>query len=196
MKANKGFTLAEMLIALVLVGVIAALVIPKLLLSTGAKAATSKVQAAASSIEQLVLNPDPNNAADWSTYLKTSLNGAKSLTVPASETATGGCAGGTSPNANVSNYIVLKDGTIIAYGTGSAVATQATVPFMGTGVVDVCIDPAPAASSQGYTGRITITNGTPVVAWNTAFTTSSLIGAGGVAFTTAGKAVNTLAKTL
>ena len=180
MKANKGFTLAEMLIALVLVGVIASMVVPKLLLSTGDKQLVSKLQTTAASIEQLISLRDPNSTANWVNYLAAGLNGKVTAAGSALTIANSGCAAGNAV-ADKSTYVTLKDGTVVAIGTSAALAAaagdavQGELTATGSGNIAICIDPAPAANSARYFGMASITNGAGKVDWGSSglVTTSS-----------------------
>lgn len=172
MKTTNGFTLAEMLIALVLVGIIAAMVIPQLLFSIQGKIARSKVQSTVAAVENSIQALSMNgalgsgvNAQSWSAALILPNDGAlngRDVTQSAY-----GCGQSkifvASPvyGSNAKAIDLKSDTEVVIYSpiTGSSSASTVTVNGPEDGSVNICIDPYPSSTDihPVYVGAAKIT---------------------------------------
>lgn len=132
---TKGFTLAEMLIALALIGVIAAMMIPKVLSSTGNKQDVAKMKTLVSTIERAYYeasnDPDYPRAQTETlgVYLQDKMNSSASSIAGSVASTNSGCNLGA---ANTTWY-QFADGTIVVF-------TGATAVNAGAGNTTVCVD--------------------------------------------------------
>lgn len=151
MKAQQGFTLAELLIALALLGVIAAFTIPKVLNAASNNEAIAKSREAVSVLESTFNNiklesridPTQDLYGNISRYI----NSVKQST--GSVTATTGTVGplstvATHPCAGFTGWVQLANGTVISglYATPATAANRLTssVPATATNNYMICID--------------------------------------------------------
>ncbi|MEB3244430.1 MAG: prepilin-type N-terminal cleavage/methylation domain-containing protein [Vampirovibrionales bacterium] len=157
-KAAKGFTLAEILIALGLLGVIAAFTIPKVLQSTGTSRASAVAKETASIISGAFSAYSLNNtiatADTLATYMNANANFVKTV-ADGSLTMTNGS--GTAVACNAANpCYVLHSGAIVQYTVANTLGGTAS-----TNGINFAVDPdgtGATAPYQGYlyaNGRVT-----------------------------------------
>jgi prepilin-type N-terminal cleavage/methylation domain-containing protein len=134
---SQGFTLAEMLIALALIGIIAAMLIPKILQSSSQKTDIAKARNLMSLVErayyETAQDPEgPNQTVDLRTFIQGRINGQAA-------TSDGvGCAAG-SPGFRFSD--------------GTAVYFEGTTAVNAAGATTICFDlKANAASGASALG--------------------------------------------
>ena len=128
-KGQKGFTLAEMLIALALIGIIAAMLIPKLLQSSGQRTDIAKARNLMSLVErsyyEAAQDPEgPSQAQVMFNFIRGRVNGTQTAAgVPA-----GGCPNANNPQGG------------FTFADGTAVTFYAATNVNAAGVVPVCFD--------------------------------------------------------
>ena len=170
----------EVLIAVVIVGIASAMLIPRLMGTTSGGMRNAKVGESVSLIKQLLSNAQTDDNAtgqNWATYMGTQLCNQFGVTVDSLDANCAaqavsrfniidgnGCSGAVT-GGYTDTKMVLKDGAIIRILSNGVVGTKA-------GEIDVCIDPtgdtystAPAATmgratSNGYTAVIDLTQPT------------------------------------
>jgi prepilin-type N-terminal cleavage/methylation domain-containing protein len=148
--SQTGFTLAELLIALALLGVIAAFTIPKVLEATGTQQATAQLKEAASTLESAWYNQKLQNSFSSGNSLATSvipaLNTASSSTAGSAFGANGPmvtlqAAGSHACNATyIDGYAQFANGAIIMFGPDPGLSTYSVIPAGAAGNVPICID--------------------------------------------------------
>lgn len=130
-KAKKGFTLAEMLIALALIGIIAAMLIPKILQSSGQRTDVAKARNLMSLVERAYYesaqDPEgPSQNQSFYNFIKPRVNGTATAA---------GAAAGDCPATDSAGGFTFADGTAVAFyetGTPDNVKTA--------GEVEICFD--------------------------------------------------------
>jgi len=160
--SNKGFTLAEVLVTLAIIGVVAALTIPTLIQSTNSSKFTTALKKSLSTLNQVVQTNLANNDMDAA---DTSITSAATL---AAWFITGSATGTTPSNMNVLKWTAgtadawLNDGTRLTfYHTGATAgcavdnANDFTIATAGTCyvIVDTNGDRKPnQIATDGSTG--------------------------------------------
>lgn len=151
-----AFTLAEMLIALVIVGIASAMLVPRLLNTMGDGQQNAKISESVSLIKQLLTTAQSDaTGQNWAAYMETQLASQFGVVSGFSIPTGNGCAGTaqngyTAASGGYDSTLLLKDGTIIRILSNAVVGTQA-------GEIDVCIDPTggvyesplPSGSTKG-----------------------------------------------
>jgi len=166
--SQKGFTLAELLIALALLGVIAAFTIPKVLQATGTQENAAKLKETVSSLESAWYNMKLQNTFTTGSTLAASIDSGFNSTIvdPAASafvaanngpmsTVTsihpcGGTTGVTSEAATyASGYLQFPNGVVVmGLGSGPNLVTYSSIPANG-GNTSICIDVnGPSAPNQ------------------------------------------------
>jgi prepilin-type N-terminal cleavage/methylation domain-containing protein len=148
--SHKGFTLAELLIALALLGIIAAFTIPKVLQAAGSQEATAKVREAVSTLEQAWYNLKMQNiyiaGSDlYSNFTANTNNNAAGLNVlqnaPGTTSAASAPYNGLAvahPCAAFTGWLQFQNGVVIS-GLVSALVIPPDLNTNSTNYI-ICID--------------------------------------------------------
>lgn len=142
---TKAFTLAEMLIALAIVGIIAATVIPKLVQSTGERQKIAKIRSVVSLISEIdqlgAATGEIRDINSWKTFFSSSTNVAKACNAAKAD----GCIGDdfwipASVNNNIKNLtnnspaVIFKDGTQVVFYNDQKSCSE----FISPNIVNYC----------------------------------------------------------
>ena len=162
---QKGFTLAEMLIALALIGVISALLVPKLLNTTSNKAELTKLKSATNELENVLFSlndPSVDASVTLNALLTRSL---KTVAAPTGAAFDCDITGGS--------VYVFPDGSAIVTPAAAAVTNTLASSNATAFTQDICIETSvtnAAATPDGYYGQLqhTVVNGNGVnnFIWN------------------------------
>ena len=163
-KVSSGFSLTEILITLVFIGVASAIIIPKIMKSIGTKLQDTKTKESVSVFKQILSN-GPNDSTglglNWATYIKTQMVNQFSSGTSFTPIDGNGCSGDTAAGYT-SESVILKDGAIFRVLSNGIIGTRG-------GEIDFCIDPigdtyttTPPATlgkddSPGYVGVVDLT---------------------------------------
>ncbi|MEB3244431.1 MAG: prepilin-type N-terminal cleavage/methylation domain-containing protein [Vampirovibrionales bacterium] len=158
LSAPKGFTLAEILIALALLGAIAAFTIPKVLQSTGVSRASAVAKETASMVSAALGAYTLNNTLDpsdtFATLANAYLNYVK-IVSDGSLTMTNGSATAVACNATNPCY-VMHSGALVQYSTANTFGGTS-----GSNGIRLAIDPDGSLETEPFeaylyaNGRIT-----------------------------------------
>lgn len=176
-KRRKGFTLAELLICLAILGVIAIFTIPKVLTSVQNNQKATIFKEIIATFSQAAYNA---NTLGDSTYFPTHINALKICT---GNSSTQGCftQAYTGPSAenNQAGYILHNGANVAGFDWYNASATGIVIDWNGPGApniygddqlgVMVCFDLGTPCTTGRYAGSIWPKDATSITLWNQIF---------------------------